>query len=90
MTRECRNCQWWEERESRARPRTGNCHGTPPVIWIIEGEVSRMWPIMEADEWCGAFRLAERKAGGISDAEFDDAHRRMAERLATISKGTKQ
>jgi hypothetical protein len=41
-------------------------------------------------EWCGAFRTAERLAGGVTDAEFEDAHRRMGERLAGIGKGTEQ
>jgi hypothetical protein len=34
--------------------------------------------------------MAERMAGGVSDAEFEAAGAAMAERLASIGRGTKQ
>jgi hypothetical protein len=86
MSRACRNCQWWIETGRRS----GQCRGAPPVAKLHNAGERPVWPSTEPSDWCGAFRIAERMAGGITDAEFEDAHRRMAERLAGVGKGTEQ
>lgn len=74
--RACRNCMWWSD---------GQCRGAPPSVVVDIGGVDETrWPATSADDWCGAFRMAERLAGGISDAEFAAAHAAMAERLAGL------
>ena len=80
-----RNCQWWVAPEAAV---IGACKGGPPSATTGITE----WPLTHSADWCGMFRLAERMAGGISDAEFEDAHKRMAERLETLGakKETKQ
>jgi len=90
MSRACRNCQWWSDPPPTmpdGRPAGfGVCRGGPPTPGAVLGQ----WPVTMGGEWCGAFRTAERLAGGVTDAEFEDAHRRMGERLAGIGKGTEQ
>lgn len=83
MTRACKNCQWWV---SAPASELGVCKGGPPTPAAKRGE----WPVTHHIDWCGAFRLAERMAGGISDADFEDAGKRMAELLATVGKGNPQ
>ena len=87
MTRACKNCQWWDRGASLTGPALiGTCRGGPPSV--TERNTCH-WPVTEDSDWCGAFRIAERMAS-ITDAEFKDAHRRMAERLAGVGKGTEQ
>lgn len=87
MTRACRNCQWWVGEPAGSG---GECRGAPPTPVITADGLEAMWPRTGSFEWCGAFRIAERMAGGISDADFEAAGKRMAERLATVGKGTPQ
>jgi hypothetical protein len=89
MSRACRNCQWWIESTVPDPVLEGlrSCKGGPPTASY---EMLRLWPVTGPDDWCGAFRIAERMAGGVSDAEFEAAGAAMAERLASIGRGTKQ
>ncbi len=88
MTRACRNCQWWDRGASLTGPALiGTCRGGPPSV---TDRNTCHWPVTEDTDWCGAFRMAERMAGGISNAEFEAAGAAMAERLASIGRGTKQ
>ena len=81
MSRACRCCQWWlVEPDGSA----GECRGAPPTPIITADGLETMWPRTGSFDWCGAFRIAERMAGGISDAEFEAAHARMGQRLAGL------
>lgn len=89
MTRACKNCQWWLAEAGRSG---GECRGAPPTpVATLDGP-DAIWPRTGAFMWCGAFRTAERLAGGITDADFEDAHRRMGERIEALAakKETKQ
>jgi len=87
MTRACGSCQWWVESADPDLKGLGRCKGGPPTT---SKSGLGDWPVTGIAEWCGAFRLAERMAGGISDADFEAAGKRMAERLAAVGKGTPQ
>ena len=93
MNRACRNCQWWRQ-DAGSEFAPGECRGGPPrrmaPPFDRQQSPNAEWPMTQPNDWCGAFRMAERLAGGITAAEFEDAHRRMGERLAGIGKGTEQ
>lgn len=67
MTRACASCEWWDN-PATGDPDFGYCHGAPPTAVPDDGEA--MWPVTAASDFCGAFRVAERMAGGV------DARRR--------------
>lgn len=56
MTRACQNCEWWLA--TQARPAVGYCKAGPPIA-------SYTWPLTNAFDWCGRFRLAERLTGNV-------------------------
>jgi hypothetical protein len=81
MTRACRNCQWWVGEPAGSG---GECRGAPPTPVITADGLEAMWPRTGSFEWCGAFRMAERLADGMTDAEFETAHAQMGQRLAGL------
>jgi len=87
MTRTCSNCQWWL---AETMGSGGECRGAPPTPVATMDGPDAIWPRTGAFMWCGAFRLAERAAAAITDADFEAAHAKMSERLAGVGKGTAQ
>lgn len=61
MTRACSSCEWWDS-PAAGDADYGYCHGAPPTAAAEDGE--GVWPITASISFCGAFRMAERLAGG--------------------------
>lgn len=59
MTGRCANCTWWLADSTTFK---GTCHGAPPSVDPVN--VKALWPVTASHEFCGAFRLSERAAGG--------------------------
>ena len=61
----CKTCGY---REGAPVSASGSCFGAPPAVLMIEGEPTRVRPLMYAnDRACGLYRIAEVLTGG-SDA----------------------
>lgn len=55
----CDTCAWWQADSTKFR---GACHGGPPTADPINDRA--LWPITQAHEFCGAYRLRETLCGG--------------------------
>ena len=54
MSKRCDKCVYYEPNNPKANmPPAGGCRRSPPVLSPDEGFI---WPIMEADDWCGEFK----------------------------------
>lgn len=64
MTRACETCEWWGvfPDEAAAPVPRGECRGGPPSA--TEMRAFRVFPTTYASDWCAAWRMAERLAGG--------------------------
>jgi hypothetical protein len=56
----CSNCDHHEEAVMDDGP-VYQCRRYPPVMFVLQGEVTETWPQVDADDWCGEWKSMDRE-----------------------------
>jgi hypothetical protein len=50
----CKNCAFWKRH--KITKDLGSCHRYPPVMEPADGVVTWLWPMTNAEAWCGEWK----------------------------------
>ena len=58
----CKGCYWWDHEHKslvEVAPDLGYCRKHKPIAVHREGKYYGSWPLVDASDFCGEFRLEE-------------------------------